>query len=143
MPSVESRARGQSWQKACVTEEITPISPAPSAAVPRRRPSAAAAALADAKPAKITAFDTLASERERRFSTGIAEAVGAWAGTVGSLFILAAFITSYWSVSLALADILREEKELFDAGASEAEVTLVVDAEEVPAVDHHALKVPA
>jgi len=30
------------------------------------------------------------------------------AGIVGSLFILAAFVTSYWSVSLALADIIRE-----------------------------------
>ena len=39
---------------------------------------------------------------------GIADALGPWAGTVGSLFIIAAFITSYWSVSLALADILRE-----------------------------------
>ncbi len=39
---------------------------------------------------------------------GIAEVVGAWAGTVGSLFIVAALVTSYWSVSLALADILRE-----------------------------------
>jgi amino acid permease len=39
---------------------------------------------------------------------GIADAVGDWAGIVGSLFILAAFVTSYWSVSLALADIIRE-----------------------------------
>lgn len=31
-----------------------------------------------------------------------------WTGIVGSLFIVAAFVTSYWSVSLALADILRE-----------------------------------
>ena len=40
--------------------------------------------------------------------TGIAEGVGDWAGVIGSLFILAAFVTSYWAVSLALADILRE-----------------------------------
>jgi amino acid permease len=40
--------------------------------------------------------------------TGIADAVGAWAGLVGRLLIVAAFVTSYWSVSLALADILRE-----------------------------------
>jgi amino acid permease len=39
---------------------------------------------------------------------GIADRIGDWAGVVGSLFILAAFVTSYWSVSLALADILRE-----------------------------------
>ena len=39
---------------------------------------------------------------------GIADRLGDWTGVVGSLFIVAAFITSYWSVSLALADILRE-----------------------------------
>lgn len=39
---------------------------------------------------------------------GIAERLGDWAGVVGSLFIVAALVTSYWSVSLALADILRE-----------------------------------
>jgi amino acid permease len=40
--------------------------------------------------------------------TGIAERVGPWAGVAGSVFILFAFMTSYWSVSLALADIVRE-----------------------------------
>ncbi len=39
---------------------------------------------------------------------GIADRIGPWAGTVGSAFIVAALVTSYWSVSLALADILRE-----------------------------------
>lgn len=39
---------------------------------------------------------------------GIAEALGSWAGTLGSLFVLVALVTSYWSVSLALADIVRE-----------------------------------
>lgn len=39
---------------------------------------------------------------------GIAEAIGPWAGVAGSLLIVAALVTSYWSVSLALADILRE-----------------------------------
>ena len=39
---------------------------------------------------------------------GIADRLGNWAGLVGSLFIVAALVTSYWSVSLALADILRE-----------------------------------
>lgn len=39
---------------------------------------------------------------------GITERMGAWAGLMGSLFILFALVTSYWSVSLALADILRE-----------------------------------
>ena len=39
---------------------------------------------------------------------GVAEAMGAWADIVGSLFTLVAMMTSYWSVSLALADILGE-----------------------------------
>jgi amino acid permease len=39
---------------------------------------------------------------------GIADAIGPWAGTIGSLFILVALVTSYWSVSLALADIIGE-----------------------------------
>ena len=39
---------------------------------------------------------------------GIADGLGSWAGIAGSLFIVAALVTSYWSVSLALADILRE-----------------------------------
>ncbi|MFH0751082.1 MAG: aromatic amino acid transport family protein, partial [Chloroflexota bacterium] len=39
---------------------------------------------------------------------GIGDRLGDWAGVVGSLFIVAALVTSYWSVSLALADILRE-----------------------------------
>jgi len=39
---------------------------------------------------------------------GISQRMGSWAGIAGSLFIMAALVTSYWSVSLALADILRE-----------------------------------
>ncbi|MFO8151531.1 MAG: aromatic amino acid transport family protein [Trueperaceae bacterium] len=39
---------------------------------------------------------------------GIAAAVGPWAGTTGSLLVLVALLTSYWSVSLALADIVHE-----------------------------------
>ena len=39
---------------------------------------------------------------------GITKRMGTWAGLIGSLFILFALVTSYWSVSLALADILRE-----------------------------------
>lgn len=39
---------------------------------------------------------------------GMAERMGSWAGVIGSLFIIFALVTSYWSVSLALADILRE-----------------------------------
>jgi amino acid permease len=43
---------------------------------------------------------------------GISERLGAWAGITGSLFIIAALVTSYWSVSLALADILHERTGL-------------------------------
>lgn len=39
---------------------------------------------------------------------GISAALGSWTGVVGSLLIVAALVTSYWSVSLALADILHE-----------------------------------
>jgi amino acid permease len=39
---------------------------------------------------------------------GISARLGSWAGTLGSLLIIFALVTSYWSVSLALADILRE-----------------------------------
>ena len=39
---------------------------------------------------------------------GIADRLGPWSGTIGSLFILAALLTTYWSVSLALADMVRE-----------------------------------
>jgi amino acid permease len=39
---------------------------------------------------------------------GITERMGPWAGLTGSLFIVFALVTSYWSVSLALADILHE-----------------------------------
>jgi amino acid permease len=39
---------------------------------------------------------------------GIAERIGPWAGLTGSLFIASSLVTSYWSVSLALADILQE-----------------------------------
>ncbi len=39
---------------------------------------------------------------------GIAERMGAWSGAIGSILLVFAFVTSYWSVSLALADILRE-----------------------------------
>lgn len=43
---------------------------------------------------------------------GISQRMGDWAGLAGSLFIMAALITSYWSVSLALADILHERTGL-------------------------------
>ncbi|MFH1185012.1 MAG: aromatic amino acid transport family protein [Chloroflexota bacterium] len=43
---------------------------------------------------------------------GISARLGAWAGIAGSLFIVFAMVTSYWSVSLALADILRERTNI-------------------------------
>ena len=39
---------------------------------------------------------------------GISERIGPWTGLIGSLFIVSALVTSYWSVSLALADIIQE-----------------------------------
>jgi amino acid permease len=43
---------------------------------------------------------------------GIADRLGPWAGISGSIFIIAAFVTSYWSVSLALADIIHERAQI-------------------------------
>jgi amino acid permease len=39
---------------------------------------------------------------------GVTDALGRWADIAGSLFTLLALMTSYWSVSLALADVIRE-----------------------------------
>lgn len=41
-------------------------------------------------------------------AVGIGDALGPWAVVASSLFILAALVTTYWSVSLALADMIRE-----------------------------------
>jgi len=43
---------------------------------------------------------------------GISARLGSWAGAMGSLFIVFALVTSYWSVSLALADILQERTKM-------------------------------
>jgi amino acid permease len=43
---------------------------------------------------------------------GITESLGPWAEVAGSLFAALAMVTSFWSVSLALADILRERIKL-------------------------------
>lgn len=40
--------------------------------------------------------------------TGITARLGGWTGPAGSLFMLAALLTTYWAVSLALADMIRE-----------------------------------
>jgi amino acid permease len=39
---------------------------------------------------------------------GISEALGPWAGGIGEVFVFVALLTSYWTVSLALADIINE-----------------------------------
>jgi amino acid permease len=39
---------------------------------------------------------------------GIADQLGPWAGGVGAVFVFIALLTSYWAVSLALADIISE-----------------------------------
>jgi amino acid permease len=43
---------------------------------------------------------------------GIADQLGPWAGGVGAIFIMVALLTTYWAVSLALADIIRERLDL-------------------------------
>jgi hypothetical protein len=43
---------------------------------------------------------------------GITDELGVWAGLAGSIFTIAALATSYWSVSLALADIFRERTRI-------------------------------
>ena len=48
---------------------------------------------------------------------GITEQIGAWTGLIGSLFILFALVTSYWSVSLALADIFQERTNISSSAA--------------------------
>ncbi|MCI8468890.1 MAG: hypothetical protein HFJ75_05315 [Eggerthellaceae bacterium] len=40
---------------------------------------------------------------------GWSEGIGLWAQVVGSLFTLLAMLTTYWSISLALSDILQEQ----------------------------------
>ena len=43
---------------------------------------------------------------------GIAEELGPWAGGIGAVFIMIALLTTYWAVSLALADIIAERLSL-------------------------------
>ena len=40
---------------------------------------------------------------------GWSRGIGSWAEIVGSVFTLLAMLTTYWSISLALADIIREQ----------------------------------
>ena len=40
--------------------------------------------------------------------TGISGQLGPWAGGIGAIFAFAALLTTYWAVSLALADIIGE-----------------------------------
>jgi amino acid permease len=39
---------------------------------------------------------------------GISDQLGPWAGGVGAIFVFAALLTTYWAVSLALAEIIAE-----------------------------------
>jgi len=50
----------------------------------------------------------LSSEVTEIAILGITERMGSWAGVLGAVLIVFALVTSYWSSSLALADILRE-----------------------------------
>jgi len=43
---------------------------------------------------------------------GWSEGIGAWAKIVGSVFTVLAMITTYWSISLALADIIKAQTKL-------------------------------
>lgn len=43
---------------------------------------------------------------------GIADELGPWAGGIGAVFIMIALLTTYWAVSLALADIIAERLSL-------------------------------
>ncbi len=40
--------------------------------------------------------------------TGISDQLGPWSGSIGAIFVFAALLTTYWAVSLALADIIAE-----------------------------------
>lgn len=58
----------------------------------------------------IVTFLTLSVSDEvtRVAIIGWASAIGAWAGTLGSIIVFLAMLTSYWSISYALATILKE-----------------------------------
>jgi amino acid permease len=43
---------------------------------------------------------------------GISDGLGPWAGGIGEVFVFVALLTSYWAVSLALADIIRERTNI-------------------------------
>ncbi|MBQ0041022.1 MAG: hypothetical protein KBS56_03250 [Clostridiales bacterium] len=43
---------------------------------------------------------------------GWSEGIGLWAQVVGSIFIVLAMLTTYWSLSLALADIVQETTKM-------------------------------
>jgi amino acid permease len=43
---------------------------------------------------------------------GISDQLGPWAGGVGAVFVFIALLTTYWAVSLALADIVSERLSL-------------------------------
>lgn len=65
----------------------------------------------------VTFLSLSVSEEVTRVAIiGWAEAIGAWAGILGSLIVFLAMLTSYWSISYALATMLRERlgwKQIF------------------------------
>lgn len=57
----------------------------------------------------VTFLSLSVSEEVTRVAIiGWAEAIGAWAGVLGSVIVFLAMLTSYWSISYALATIFRE-----------------------------------
>jgi amino acid permease len=63
--------------------------------------------------AVITLCALLASSEVTEVAmTGWSRGIGTWAQIVGGLFTILAMITTYWSISLALGDIVKEQLKL-------------------------------
>lgn len=61
----------------------------------------------------ITVCALLASEEVTEVAMiGWSRGIGSWAELVGSLFTILAMLTTYWSISLALSDIVEEQLKL-------------------------------
>ena len=61
----------------------------------------------------ITVCDLLSSAQVTEVAMiGWSKGIGSWAEMVGSLFTILAMLTTYWSISLALADIVEEQLKL-------------------------------
>ncbi len=84
---------------------------------PRRVPAAVAVGMGIT--GIVIALITLAAmgvspEVTRVAIIGWGKAIGAWAYIFGGLFVLLAMLTSYWAISLALADILKQRLKWSD-----------------------------